>query len=151
MEKTVAHSGNDIFEKLLGDIKYPKNSKSGELYPFTVRCGLVKRRPPRHDFFQYILNMGRADIDRVLEHKPLRPQTQEESIDLTFVLPERWLGVKEQVDFMFALTTHPDVERIKTVDILTSSPMILGSFMAAQVRILTWSDDEDDNSWTGFV
>jgi hypothetical protein len=127
-------SGTDVFESMLGSINY---SKDEEVYPFKVRCGVVKRRPPRHDFFQYIVDMGRGDIERILEHKPLTKEV------LTFVFPERWMNVREQQEFMSVLRIHPDTEKIKRVDIITSSPLLIGSFMAKQVRVLTWEDDTD--------
>jgi hypothetical protein len=149
MTLATACSGTDLFEGMLGDIKYPKDSKSGKLFPFTVRCGLVRKRPPRHEFFEFIIDMGRGNIERIMTHEPL---TQSDPIDLTFVFPERWMAVCEQVEFMSKLTKHPDVEKIRSIDILTSSPMIIGNFMAAQVRILTWPDDEETaEPWAGFA
>jgi hypothetical protein len=140
MSKTTVQSGTDIFESMLGDIDYSDNSEAGKLFPFKVRCGLAKRRPPRHIFFEPILNMGEKDIDRVMNHLPFEKKTP---IDLTFVFPERWMGVKEQVDFMYALATHPEIKSIRCVDIITSSPMIIGNFMREQIRILTWADDPE--------
>ena len=134
-----AASGNDLFDSMLGDIDYPKNCDAWKLYPFKVRCGVVKQRPPRHDFFQPILDMGKGDIDRVLDHRPL---IQKPPMNLTFVFPERWMSVGEQVEFMSKLMLHPDVEKIECVDILTSSPLIIGGFLKQQVRILSWPNDK---------
>ena len=131
---------SDIFNEMLGDITYPPDSMLENLYPFKVRCGVVKRRSPRHDFFQFILDTGKENIERVLNRQPLRGNSP---IDLTFMFPERWMGVKEQTEFMFALSTHPNVEKIKNVDIVTSSPIIISDFMREQVRILTWADDPE--------
>lgn len=126
----------DWFDSMLGNIKYSPDSREGKLYPFFVRVGCVKRRPPRHEFFEYFIDVGLNMIDRVMEHKPIR-QT-----DLAFVFPERWLGVAEQQAFMYTLVKHPDASKIKTVDILTSSPLLVSDFMREQILILTWPDDE---------
>lgn len=133
-------SGADVFDSMLGDIDYPDDSKAGKIFPFKVRCGVVKRRPPRHEFFGLILNMGKVSIDPIMNHQPF---TKEGPLDLTFVFPERWMGVKEQQYFIYALVLHPDIERIKSVDIITSSPLIIGSFLKEHVRILTWADDPE--------
>lgn len=138
MAKIVARSGTNIFDSMLGDIDYPRDGDVGKLYPFKVRCGVVKNRAPRHEFFEYIVDMGKPDIERVLKHQPLRYNVP---MDLTFVFPERWMAVKEQTEFMHALATHPDVGKIRSVDILTSSPVIITDFMKEQVRVLTWPED----------
>ena len=129
-------SGDTVFERLLGEISYPMDSDPGKLYPFRVRCGVVKDRPPRHEFFEYLVDIGRMDIERVLMHKPLNCP------HLAFVFPERWMSVREQVQFMAKLMTHPNMEKIESLDLLTSSPMLIGHFMAQQVRILTWPEED---------
>lgn len=135
-----ATAGTDIFEEMLGDINYPADSKAGKTFPFKMRCGVIKRRPPRHEFFEFILNMGKVNIDPIMNHQSF---TEDGPLNLTFVFPERWMGVKEQQDFMYAMALHPDVERIKSVDVITSSPLIVGNFFKEQVRILTWADDPE--------
>jgi hypothetical protein len=137
---TPTQSGTDVFDSMLGSIDYSDDSKAGKVFPFKVRCGVVKRRPPRHEFFEFILNMGKVNIDPIMNHQPF---TKKGPLDLTFVFPERWMGIKEQQDFMYALALHPDIERIKSVDIITSSPLIVGNFFKEQVRILTWADDPE--------
>lgn len=121
---------------MLGDIDYPPDSSAGKLYPFFVRVGCVKRRPPRHEFFEYFLEVGAGDIEKVLYHAPLRGPS------LSFVFPERHMGVAEQQAFMYNMEKHPRISKIKTVDIITSAPLIVGSFMRDHIRILTWPDDE---------
>ena len=131
------------FDSMLGDIKYSPEDRVGQLYPFFVRAGCIKRRPPRHEFFEFFIDVGLGQIDQVMQHKRIR-QT-----DLSFVFPERWLGVAEQQAFMWTLARHPDAKKIKSVDILTSSPLLISDFMQEQIRILTWPEDEglfDGNS-----
>jgi len=129
--------GDQIFEELLGDINYPDDSVAAKLFPFKVRVGVVKLRPPRHEFFEFMLNMGTIDIERILYKKSLRGKKH-----LTFVFPERWMSVQEASAFTSMLLKNPDVSKIEQVDMLTSSPMIIGSFRSEQIRILTWKGDE---------
>jgi len=124
------------FDSMLQDIKYDSNSEAGKLYPFFVRVACIKRRPPRHKFFEMFLDIGSTKIEAVLNHKPLNSDT------LSFVFPERFMGVAEQQAFMHFLKKHPESEKIKQVDIITSSPLILSSFMRDQIRIVTWPEDE---------
>ena len=136
MAQTYFDSGSDMFEYMLGDINYDQNSKAGRLYPFKVRVGCIRRRPPRHKFFEFILDLGRLDVEKILEKKSLGTKTE-----LTLVFPERWMGVHEQRSLMSNLLEHQDVVQLKQVDILTSSPLLISSFMKEHIRILTWKDD----------
>jgi len=124
-------SAGDVFEKLLGDINY----KDTELYPFKCRVGVIKYRPPRHKFFEYIINLGAGHIEPILYHKKFKPSSV-----LTFVFPERHMSVHEQRSFMFQLVKHPQVKKIKQIDILTSSPLLVGDFRAEMIRIIEWPD-----------
>jgi hypothetical protein len=38
-----------IFDEMLGKIQYDPESEAGQCYPFYVRVGCLKRRPPRHE------------------------------------------------------------------------------------------------------
>lgn len=137
MPTVVAMSGNQYFDRLLGDIQPTEMSRSS--YPhFHVRVGVLYRRPPRHPAFEYVLEMGSALIPNVLAHRPLR-----NCDNLAFVFPERHMNVVEQREFMHQLNSHPDATagKIKTVDILTSSPLIIGDFLRDQLRILQFEDD----------
>jgi len=129
----------NIFDEWLGDIEYSADSNTGKLYPFFVRVGCVKMAAPRHERFEYVLNIGVPDIDKVFSGNPFRKH------DLTFVFPERFMSVHEQRGLMHTLTKHPNVKSIKTVDILTSSPILIGEFYKEQIRILTWADDQKHN------
>lgn len=131
-----AVSTAEIFEQMLGDIKYSKDSIAGELYPFFVRVGVVKIRPPRHEFFEFIRDMGMLDLKRLFAGEPIAKET------LTFVFPERWIGVHEAYAMMQVMVEHPNTPDFKQVDIITSSPIIVGNFVKEQVRILTWPDDD---------
>ncbi|HUU87073.1 MAG TPA: hypothetical protein VMX17_04895 [Candidatus Glassbacteria bacterium] len=123
-------------DEMLGDIKYESDSKAGKLYPFFCRVGCIKRRPARHEFFSMFLNVGQAWIDLVLNHKKLGMS------HLSFVFPERWMGQAERRAFTHCLAKHPEVKGVKQLDMITSDPMLIGSFMREQIRIITWPEDE---------
>lgn len=131
---TTVTSAGSFIEELLGDITEPD-----DIYPFMVRVGCVKMAAPRHERFQYFLEMGSADIDRVFDGRPFNKPT------LTFFFPERHMGVHEQHAFMDTLVKHPHVDEVKHVDIITSSPMMISNFHNWSIRILTWADDDKHN------
>lgn len=128
-------SAGDLFEEMLGDINYEGDDLSMKLYPFKVRVGMPYRRPPRHKMWYYFLEMGHPDIDSVFMKEPFTKN------HLTFVYPERWMNVSEQRNFMSQLKKHPDVDKIKQVDIITHSPLMLGDFTRHMIRVLKWDDD----------
>ena len=127
-------SAGQIFEQMLGDINYEDDM---DLYPFKVRVGVVKYRPPRHEFFEFIRDMGSVHISPILKGEPLN------SGNLTFVFPERWMSVHDQQAFMHKLVQHPEANKIEQVDIITSSPLIVGNFRRETIRILEWPDDKE--------
>lgn len=130
--------GDQIIDSMLGDINYPKDSSAGKLFPFKIRVGCVKRRPPRHEFFDYLRDMGMPDIDKVFKNESFGGKK-----DLTFIFPERWMGVAEQQAFTSALKAHHEAKTLEQVDIITSSPLLIGAFHAEHIRILTWDDDDN--------
>lgn len=125
----------DVFEQMLGDINYQDDMN---LYSFKIRCGVVKYRPPRHEFFEFIGEMGSNYIDPIIKGKHFDPPSI-----LTFVFPEKHMSVNEEREFTYLLNKHPEVDKIKQVDILTKSPMLLSSFKSEMIRVLTWEDDKD--------
>lgn len=125
----------DIFEDMLGSINY--DSLYGDLYNFKIRLGVIKYRPPRHKFFEYMRTLGVNNIDAVLNHKPLMNPEQ-----LIFVFPEAHMSVNEEQQFTLKLNEHPDVDKIKQVDILTKSPILISEFYKEMMVILTWDDDK---------
>ena len=134
-------SANSFFDDMLGDIEPTEADR--EVYPhFLVRCALPYRRPPRHPFFEFVREMGSGHLDNILSHKPgtLRDT-------LTLVFPERHLNVSEQQQLFHRLNTHPDAKAglIRCVDVVTTSPLIIGNMSRAQIRICRWPDDVD--SW----
>lgn len=103
------------------------------------RVGCVKMCAPRHPRFEWFLDIGRFAINDLFDNNTLGTDV------ITFVFPERFMGVHEQQHFTHAISKHKDVDKIKQIDLITSSPLILGGFKAAQIRILTWDDDDKHN------
>ncbi len=128
-------SAGDTFENWLGDIKYDPTEQ--KLYPFMARVGVVKYRPPRHECFEYLREMGSGAIENVLYHKG------EISGVMAFVFPERHMSVHEQRTFMYSLVKHPTVKKVTQVDIITSCPLLVGDFHKEMIRIITWPEDEE--------
>lgn len=124
------------FDQMLGDISYEPDSAAGKLYPFFCRVGCVKRRPARHEFFEMFLNVGQTLIDPIMHHDKLNHS------QIALVFPERWMGQAERQAFTHCLKTHPEVKVVKQLDMITSDPMLIGSFMADHIRVLTWPADE---------
>jgi len=129
---TITTQGS-IFDEMLGNI--PPNK--GKIFPFNVRVGLIKYRPPRHDFFEFIQFMGKPNIGAILYHEKFDPASF-----LTFVFPEAQMSVHEERMFTYKLSNHPEVDKIEQVDIITKSPIIISSFRAEMIRIITWEGDE---------
>ncbi len=126
-------SMTNVFDDMLGSINYEDKG----LYNFKVRVGVVKYRPPRHEFFDNMRQMGLVNIDAVLNHKPLKNPEE-----LTFVFPEAHMSVHEEYRFMSELNNHPETDKIKQVDILTKSPIMVSGFQREMIVILTWEDDD---------
>ena len=126
-------SMNSQFEEMLGGIKYDPVKRG--LYPFMVRVGVCKYRPPRHPYFEYMIHLGETEIENVLYH------TGKLRGGYTFVFPERYMSIHEQRTFMYQLNSHPTVDKITQIDIITSSPIMISDFMSNMIRILTWKDD----------
>jgi len=77
---------------------------------------------PRHERFDIFRELGVKYIDKALNG---------DSIDqehLVFVFPERHMSVHEQRAFMYNLGRNPNVKNIKSVDIISSSPLMVSDF-----------------------
>jgi len=144
---TFTSGASNWLEQWLGSIEQSELSK--KLYPhFKVRVACIKRRPARHDAFEMLLYMGLNHIDPIMKQKPFMGRTKGE---LTFIFPERWLGVAEQGSFMGRLNKHPDAVKgkITQVNIITSCPLILTNIDAPSIRVITFSDDNEYDGDTG--
>lgn len=122
----------DELLKNLDDID-TENLMATVIYPrFRVRVGVIKNLPPRHQFFEDFRDLGLKDIDRVFSGGSFRGS------NLCFVFPERWMSVKETVNFMQSLHNHPDAlaGRITRVDLITSSAVMLTDFPNESMRVI---------------
>lgn len=129
-------TGQSFFEDMLGDIQpTDQDGRAAELYPFFCRVGVIKRRPPRHEFFTMMLDMGSQDVVKVLNKEKIDKEI------LSFVFPERWMNQPERQIFMPSMIKNPGVENIKQVDMITTDPLLVGNFFAEQIRIVTWPED----------
>lgn len=128
-----------LFNDWLGDI----DTNDHKQFPFSVRVGCVKMASPRDERFDIIRELGANLIDAIFNNTPLP------SGKLSFVFPERHMSVHEQQGFMRALSSHSSAKDITQVDIITSSPLMVGDFYKEQIRILTWNDDEKYNGRGG--
>lgn len=131
---------NTIFNELFGEKEWPKERSDSEkrIYPeFRVKLCVIKYRNPRHEYFQFGIDMGLSNIDKVFNKEPLSGQ-------LTFVFPERWMSVHEQSAFMLYLKQNPTAHEITGVDMITSCPMMVSSFTSESIRICTFPDDRTE-------
>ena len=104
-------------------------------FDFPVRVGCVKMSSPRDARFSEVLTVGMPLIDAVFNRSPLPVE------HLSFVFPERYMSVHEQQGFMRALLQNPSINDIKSLDIITSSPLMISDFRKEQIAIITWQDD----------
>jgi hypothetical protein len=95
--------------------------------------------PPRDSRFDFERDFGMTKIDDVLNKKPLKLDTTVKSGGhVLFVFPERWLSTQEEYTFTPDLKENPTIKNSKMtiIDIVTKSPLILGSFIKEDVRII---------------
>ena len=128
-----------LLDSYLGDISLDQAYKTHSI-PYRVGC--VKMSAPRHERWEYLSHFGLNAVEEIFQSQPLRPGS------LSFVFPERWMSVHEQRAFVSAIEDNETIEKITHVDILTSSPLIIGEFHREQIRILTFPDDHLHNGTT---
>lgn len=124
---------NDKFNEMLGDIDPYVHTN------YALRVGCVKMAAPRHERFDLIREIGLADLNNLFNGLKFSSE------NIAFVFPERWLSVHEQQAFMYAMENHPHFKMVKSIDIITSSPLLIGGFRRESIRILTWEDDNMHN------
>jgi hypothetical protein len=131
---TIAEWFNSLLGKI--DTNHPRARAN---YPFALRVGVVQMAAPRHPRFDMVREMGYTTIDDVFKGTPFS------ETELTFVFPERQMSVHEQQAFMCALLKNPHISQVTSVDILTSSALLISSFQRESILILTWDDDHRHN------
>jgi len=124
---------HDLIEEMLGDIQ------PDDRQPIFYRVACVKMAAPRHDRFEFYVGMGSAHIDRIFTGETFGSDV------LSFIFPERFMSVHEQQAMISTLQKHPDAKKLERVDIVTSSPLIIGNFYRENIRICEWDDDEKHN------
>lgn len=129
--------GTNLVDQMVNDPTYTGENVLPGLYPFKARCTVIKARPPRHPEFEFLLEIGRSNIDKVFDLTPIGKDGE----TLTFFMPERHMSVQEQRMFMSYLTRNPNAGLWELVDIITSSPIMISDFPAEQVRVLSYPDD----------
>ncbi len=127
---------NAKINEWIGDID-PNAAKPS--YPFGVRVGCVKMASPRHERFDFVRDMGADIIVKLFNNEPINTPNP------TLMFPERHLSVHEQSSMMMRLTQHVSASNFESIDIITSSALIIGNFNRETIRILTWPDDEKHN------
>jgi hypothetical protein len=58
-------SAVSFFDPFLKDIKYEKDSFAAQLYHFFLRVGVIQKRPPMHEIFYFVRELGATHIERV--------------------------------------------------------------------------------------
>lgn len=127
MSRTKINQGNPF------DGYFPdgRTERQKSRYPNIWFRVCVSQIPPRDDQFQFQLDMGRALIPQILEHKKFSNNG-----NLTFCFPERWMSQNEQIHFIELLVHHPSVVKSKLtiVDMFTMSPLILTNLEVDDLR-----------------
>jgi hypothetical protein len=91
--------------------------------PVPMACAVIKALPPRDEEFEFYLDLGMSNIEKIFSKSPLELRLSKE---LTFMFPERWMSVHEQRMFPTRIREHPQAKEIEAVWIITSSPIIIG-------------------------
>ncbi|RLD06759.1 MAG: hypothetical protein DRI65_06120 [Chloroflexota bacterium] len=129
-------SVNDVFDEMLGGIDYTPSK--GEIF---CRVACIRARHPTHEYFQFILNMGSSLLPRILDKTPLESNIRKPDFCIALVFPERHLSVHGQYALMGMLYKNPSITRFKQLDLITSSPILIGNFQKEAVRVCRWEDD----------
>jgi hypothetical protein len=139
-----------IFDDAFADIDTAAIAKDrynlGRPLRFIQRCLVARDIPPRHERFDCVREIGCGRIDALLNNRPFTAFW-----NLEFYFPEQWMTPWEQQRFVPCIYHHPSTARLELLDILTGSPIIVGNFLASEVRILSTPDlrDSQINAWAG--
>jgi len=112
------------------------------IYPdFKVRVVAVGAISPSHPKFEFYLDSTKVLIDRLFAGQTLGRT----AIHPTFVFPERWMSPIQIQQFMNTLAHSVDAKmgKIKIVDIITGSAVILTDFTSDMVKIYVGESNEN--------
>lgn len=101
--------------------------------------------PPRDERFEYLRDMGAAQIDAVLNNLPLNMSATTESggQHIMFIFPERHMTTQEESVFADSLARHHQIIHAKmtVIEIATKSALILTNFLSDDVRVIKDTGD----------
>lgn len=122
--------------------KEPVESQKRDIPNIWFRVGVMKDIPPTDSRFEYCLDMGMPNIEKILFHEPLNLDGE-----LTFVFPERHMTVHDEHGFVYMLVKHPQIRAAKMtiVDIVTKSPLLISGFRREDIRIFSQAHDNERN------
>lgn len=97
--------------------------------------------PPRDERFEFIKEFGASQIDAVLNNQPIKMgkvTSSGEGQHILFVFPERYLTTQEESVFVDCLARHDQImaAKLTIIDVVTKSPLIVGNFLADDVRVI---------------
>ena len=103
--------------------------------------------PPRDERFDYIREMGSGQIDAVLNNEPLKMSatTSNGGQHIIFIFPERHMTTQEEYVFADCLVKHHQIvdAPLTIIDMVTKSPLLIGSLLADDIRIIKDTKDFD--------
>ena len=115
---------------------------ANDTFPFKLRVAVAGYRiTPRHSCFEYFRELGMSLLEPLIKHQHI-PELETGDGHLTFVLPERWLSVHEQQMFLYRIKDHPQVARIKQVDVVTQEALIVGGCPQGTVKLFNFPSDD---------
>jgi len=106
--------------------------------PFIMRCIVIRDRPPRDRFFDYIRDLGSELIDDAFSGKII------DQTNPYFIFPERHMSVGEQQLFILQLAMNQGAPQMGMITVVTSCPVIISDFYGEQVRIVVWPEDGEE-------
>lgn len=112
------------------------------IYDFDVKVAICPKTPPRDPMFEYMIYMGRGDMERLfVERKPLK------TANALWVFPENWLTQHEQRALMFVVDECGLRGELQSLMMITQSPLIASSFTRDHIRIVSTVSDVDVSWW----
>ena len=113
-------------------VKPPKDKYSdGRKFDLLVAvAGRLDSPGPRDPMWEFILEVGTGNLDKVLNREPIGPGPH------FFVFPDRWLVPAEAQRFVDDLNHNPDADKFGRVYIVTHQPYIVGDCLKEEVRII---------------
>lgn len=109
-------------------------------YPFALKVVVPRNLSPRDDMFGPHLDYAREFCARVFRGTGTFLNVE------MLVLPERWLGPVEQIDFLDALAAHPAAAALRELRILTQSMSILLCCDDSSIRL--YADETQETGTT---